>query len=88
MLYKIYSKIKRLIWQALNRPKDECKGVCVMSGQQGKNNGAIIIGALVLGFLLLKSIVNSKTQIHFLLEILNLTNPTRIFRVCITNPIP
>ena len=64
MLYKIYSKIKGLIWQSLKRLKDESKGVCAMGGKQGKNNGAVVVGALILGFLLLKSIVDRQTQIY------------------------
>ena len=64
MLYKIYSKIRRLAWQAFNLLRDEYKEICAMSKQQGKNSGAIVVGALVLGFLLLKSIVDHQTQIY------------------------
>jgi len=64
MLLKICYKIKGLIRQALSRLKGKYKRVYNMSRQQGRNNGAIVAGALILGFLLLKSIVDRQTQIY------------------------
>ena len=63
MLYKIYSKIKKLI-QQVNNLKSKYKRVYTMSEQQERNNGAIIIGALILGLLLLKSIADRQTQVY------------------------
>lgn len=59
MLLKVYSKTKKLIRQALSRLKGK-----YMSGRQERNNGAVVVGALILGFLLLKSIVDRQTQIY------------------------